>query len=68
MKKLFYAVQVGSYCELDIGSTVKRKAIKIANDYKRCHAYDGQEIRIIVVEDGDDFALDEIIIREGNRI
>lgn len=63
--KRFYAVQHGNNFDWDYGSTVKREAIKMANALKHIPEYDGEEIRIAVIED--DYCEEDIIIREGSR-
>lgn len=65
MSRRFYAVQHGDNFEWDEGSTVKREAVKMANQMKRDKDYDGEEIRIAVIDD--DFCTEEIIIRDGKR-
>lgn len=66
MKK-FYAVQNGDNYDWDYGSTVKREALKMANKTKRDHDYDGEEIRIAVIDCDAEYCTAEIIIREGRR-
>ena len=66
MKK-FYAVQHGDNFDWDYGSARKREAIKMANDMKRNHNYDGEEIRIAIIDCKNDFCDGEIIICEGKR-
>lgn len=66
MKK-FYAVQHGYNFDWDYGSTVKREAIKMANGLKRDHDYDGEEIRIAVIDCDNDYCTGEIIVRNGSR-
>jgi len=66
MKK-FYAVQIGYDNDCGTGSTVKREAIKMANEYKRNPHYDGLQIRIAVCSTESDDVTEEIIIREGSR-
>lgn len=66
MKK-FYAVQVGDNNDWDYGSTVKRKAIVMANAEKRDPDNNGKEIRIAVIDCDAEYCLDEIIIRDGDR-
>ena len=63
----FYAVQHGNDFDWDYGSTVKIKAEKMANAMKRNNDYDGEEIRIAVINCDTDFCIEEIIIRQGNR-
>lgn len=64
MKK-WYAVQNGDDYDQGYGSSNKREAVKMANVLKRDHRYDGEEIRIAVIEN--DECVDEIIVREGSR-
>lgn len=66
MKK-WYAVQNGDDFDCGYGSHNKREAIKRANALKRNSSYDGQEIRIAVVDDETQEVIDEIILREGTR-
>lgn len=65
--KTFYAVQHGSNFDWANGSTVKREAIKMANEMKHDHDYDGEEIRIAVIDTKYSVCDDEIVIREGSR-
>lgn len=65
--KTFYAVQHGSNFDWDTGSANKREAVKMANAMKRDHEYDGEEIRIAVIDTKYSVCDDEIVIREGSR-
>ena len=67
MKK-WYAVQYGDNFDCGFGSNNKREAVKMANALKKDSRRDGLEIRIAVCIDGTDDVIDEIIIREGERV
>ena len=67
MKK-FYAVQNGSNFDWDNGSKNYEEAIEMTNELVADHNYDGEEIRIAVIDVDNNFCDDEIIIREGNRV
>lgn len=65
--KRFYAVQHGDNFDWDYGSTVKREAVKMANAMKHYPEYDGEEIRIAVIDCDIDYCMEELIIRDGVR-
>lgn len=65
MSKRFYAVQHGDSFESDFGSTVKREAIKMANQMHR--EYPGEEIRLCLCREDDDYCEGEIILHAGTR-
>ena len=69
-KKIWYAVQHGDNFDLDFGSESHEKAVKIAESLASDSDYDGQEIRIAVIDDGDvdKLCIDEEIIRDGWRV
>ena len=67
MKK-FYAVQNGSNFDWDNGSKNYEEAIEMTSELVADHNYDGEEIRIAVIDVDNNFCDDEIIIREGNRV
>ena len=66
MKK-FYAVQHGDNFDWDYGSTVKQEAVKMANAMMYDKEYDGEEIRIAVIDCDADYCMEELIIRDGAR-
>lgn len=66
MKK-FYAIQIGDNYECDYGSTVKRRAVKMANAAKRNSDNNGLEIRVAVCSTDSDLVTEEIVIRAGFR-
>ena len=66
MKK-FYAVQHGDNFDWDYGSTIKGEAVKMANAMKRESEYDGEEIRIAVIDCDINYCMEELIIRDGVR-
>lgn len=66
MSKRFYAVQHGDNFESDNGSTVKREAMKIARQMHK--DYPGEEIRICLCREDDDFCEGEIIVFDGKRV
>ena len=63
MSKRFYAVQHGGDFDCGYGSTVKRTAIKMANKLHR--DYPGEQIRIVLCREGNDYAEGEIIVHDG---
>ena len=66
MSKRWYAVQHGDNFECDNGSTVKRKAMQRARQMHR--DYPGEEIRICLCREDDDFCEGEIIVFNGWRV
>lgn len=65
MSKRFYAVQHGDEFSSDVGSTVKREAYRMAREmHNDCP---GEEIRICVCREDDDYCEDEIIVYPGKR-
>ena len=65
MSKRWYAVQHGNNFESDRGSSVKREAMKIARQMHK--DYPGEEIRICLCREDNDFCEGEIIVFEGKR-
>lgn len=65
MSKRFYAVQHGENYECDFGSTVKREAYKMARELHRSHP--GEEIRICLCREDNDFCEKEIIVFESEE-
>ena len=66
MSKRVYAVQHGDCFECDYGSTVKREALKMA---KALHKeYPGEEIRLCLCREDDDYCEGEIIVFRGKRV
>lgn len=65
--KRFYAVQHGDVFDWDYGFTIKRNAIKMANAMKHESCYDGEEIRIAVIDCELNYCMEELIIRDGVR-
>lgn len=64
MARKFYAVQTGDEFSSDHGSTNYRKALVMAHEKARNNPE--KEVRICVCMTNDDFALDVIIIQEGD--
>jgi hypothetical protein len=65
MSKRFYAVQHGDDFASDYGSSVKREAMKMARELAK--EYPGEEIRICLCREDDDFCEGEIIVKAGSR-
>ena len=66
MSKRYYAVQHGDDFSSDNGSTVKREAYKIAREIHR--DYPGEEIRICLCREDDDFCDGEIVVYEASPV
>ena len=61
MAKKFYAVQIGNDYSSDIGSTIKREALRMAKQEARRNP--GKEVRIAVCTTADDFCTAEIVVQ-----
>lgn len=66
MKK-WYAVQSGSDYDWDYGAGNLAEATKMANKLACDARFDGEEIRIVLIDDENKVAIDELIVREGTR-
>ena len=66
MSKRFYAVQHGGDFDCGTGSTVKREAMKIARKLHKWHP--GEEIRLCLCREDDDYCEGEIIVFHGKRV
>ena len=66
MSKRYYAVQHGTDFSSDNGSTVKREAYRIAREMHR--DYPGEEIRISIEREDDNYTEDEIIVYEASPV
>ena len=67
MNETFYAVQNGCNFDWDWGSKSYNKAVEMVNDLITDREYDGQEIRIAVIDVDNNFCEKEIVMREGIR-
>ena len=67
MNETFYAVQNGSNLDWDYGAGIYSSAVAMAQDLMNDLDYDGQEIRIAVIDVKNNFCEKEIVVREGIR-
>lgn len=67
MNETFYAVQNGSNFDWDYGAGIYSSAVAMAKNLMDDRDYDGQEIRIAVIDVENNFCENEIIMREGIR-
>ena len=63
----FYAVQHGDNYDWDNGSDNYEAAAEMASKMTCNEDYDGQEIRIAVIDTDTEYCEEEIIIRNGYR-
>ena len=67
MNETFYAVQNGCNFDWDYGTGNYNDAVTMAKNLMDDRDYDGQEIRIAVIDVDNNFCDKEIVMREGIR-
>ena len=66
--KKWFAVQIGDNFDWDDGSYNYDEAVERAKEYAEDPKNEGLEIRIAVIEEGNDpICIDEVVIVEGER-
>lgn len=67
MKKLWYAVQHGDNYDWDNGSYSYQEAVDMAADLAEDDVFDGEEIRIVTINEETNYCEEEEIFRAGTR-